>query len=60
MKNLKNLITVTMISTTVLTACNNAEEKTEESKPAATSEKSNKSGLGGNRRQKSLPLHIDQ
>jgi len=46
MKQLKNLITVTMMSTSVLTACNNAEQKQEESKPAATAERVTKADWG--------------
>ena len=35
MKHLKHLITVTMITTTVLSACNNAEQKQEDNTPTA-------------------------
>ena len=47
MKHLKNLITVTMMTTSVLTACNNAEQKREESTSVtAASEKITKADWG--------------
>lgn len=46
MKHLKNVITVTMITTTMLTACNDAAQKQAEDKPAATNEKVTKADWG--------------
>ncbi len=46
MKHLRKLITVTMITTSVLTACNSAEQKQEESTATVASEKVSKADWG--------------
>ena len=46
MKHLRKLITVTMITTSVLTACNSAEQKQEESTASVASEKVSKADWG--------------